>query len=411
MLFRDYLKQKLTNEKIIEFGPLNRPLFNKDECDIKYADIRSTEEIKKLYSGNDYLNKTGITIDINTIIDVDYKIAEGSYVNTFKDEKFSVAYLSHVIEHMPDIIYFFNDIEKILTEDGKLAIIYPDKRYCFDHFRNSVSFRDAYATYKYGIKENARIAFDFSYNVVHENNPEIFWKGNELTKVISQNNLEDAERYYEDTINETISDGDVHFWPFSDIDFLKFIYEMKRANLFNYDVEEFYPTQENTQEFMIILKKSKNKDYTTILKLISEYDTQNKENNYKVGLENAKNEICDLKNLVNEKNRTIEEIKDSINRKDELIEKMQNTINRKDELIEKVEDAINKKDESIQRMQNFIISQMEKECNKNKQLQDKKDKKMNELMVIIKNYEQSKSWKITAPFRRISAFIRNIFKR
>ena len=91
MIFREYLKKKFNDEDIIEFGPLNRPLFTREEYkNISYADIRSTEEIKQLYSGNDYLQKTGISVDTNSIIDIDYKIVKGSYVNTFKEKKFDL---------------------------------------------------------------------------------------------------------------------------------------------------------------------------------------------------------------------------------------------------------------------------------------------------------------------------------
>ena len=90
MDFRDYVRSKIKkNDSIIEFGPLNRPLFSKNEFKrIYYADIRSTDEIKSLYSGNDYLEKTGIKICTETIVDIDYKIV-GSYRETFKGKKFN----------------------------------------------------------------------------------------------------------------------------------------------------------------------------------------------------------------------------------------------------------------------------------------------------------------------------------
>ena len=375
MIFRDYIKEKFKNEEIIEFGPLNRPLFNKEECkDIKYADIRSTEEIKKLYSNNDYLNKTGIEVNTDTIVDIDYKII-GSYINTFKDKKFNVAYLSHVIEHMPDIINFFNEISEILKDDGRLIIIYPDKRYCFDHFRNSTSFRDAYATYKYGTKENARIAFDFAYNVVHENDPKVFWDSIDLINIISKNNIKDAEKYYEDTLTGNIATDDVHFWPFSDIDFLKFIYEMKRADLFNFEIEEFYPTQYSTQEFMIILKKSKNNDASKILELINKYDDQTKENFYKIKIENEEKEIMHLKHTVE-------------------------NIRKENETLKVEREETNKNYKKLREKKEIVEIQ-------NNQMKEK----IRVLEQAIKNYEESKSWKITRPIRKLSKNIAKIRRK
>lgn len=398
MIFREYLKEKFNDEDIIEFGPLNRPLFTREEYkNISYADIRSTEEIKQLYSGNDYLQKTGISVDTNSIIDIDYKIAKGSYVNTFKEKKFDVAYLSHVIEHMPDIINFFTDINKILKDDGKLVIIYPDKRYCFDHYRNSVSFRDAYATYKYGTKENARMAFDFAYNVVHENSEIFFWTGKDITNVISQNNLGDAEKYYQETLNGSIDDDDVHFWPFSDIDFLKFIYEMKRADLFDYEVEEFYPTQVNTQEFMIILKKTTNKQYSDILKLINKYDMQTKENEYKTEIKEKEAKIENFKGCIQNIKKELQETSqknESLSLANEQMEQRIKKLNLENiEITQEMEELNLKNTEITQKMEEFNLENIQMR------------QKIEEFNRIIKNYENSKSWKLTAPLRKISRII------
>lgn len=41
---------------------------------------------------------------------------------------------SHVIEHVPDPIAFFQQCEALLDADGVLSLVVPDKRYCFDYF-------------------------------------------------------------------------------------------------------------------------------------------------------------------------------------------------------------------------------------------------------------------------------------
>ena len=83
-------------------------------------------------------------------------------------EKFDYVVASHVLEHMQDIIGFFQDISGIMKPGGKLCIIYPDKRYCFDHFRESASFRDAYDVFTRGRTETARMVLDFFSMSVNE---------------------------------------------------------------------------------------------------------------------------------------------------------------------------------------------------------------------------------------------------
>lgn len=254
MDFREYIRKNVIKkqDRILEFGPLTRPLVQKkDYPNIFFADIRSTEDIKKMYTSNDYLKSTGISVDIDAIVDIDY-IINDSYKETFKKkDKFDVVVLSHVIEHMPDIIFFFEDIKNILKDNGKLIIIYPDARYCFDHFRNGTSFIDAYEVYNKR-KPNSGCIFDFKYNVIHENNPLFFWSGVDITNKLPQNSFQEAESVYLKARNGEMPE-DVHFWPFSDYQFIKFLYDMNRAGLFEFKVDEFYQTEKNTQEFMVIL--------------------------------------------------------------------------------------------------------------------------------------------------------------
>jgi SAM-dependent methyltransferase len=42
---------------------------------------------------------------------------------------------SHVVEHTPDLIAFLNNCADLLSPEGILSLVVPDKRYCFDYFR------------------------------------------------------------------------------------------------------------------------------------------------------------------------------------------------------------------------------------------------------------------------------------
>lgn len=276
MDFREHIRNNILseNDRILEFGPLNRPTAAKDKFpNVKFADIRSTEDIKKLYTSNDYLKATGVTVDTDTIVDIDYVIKD-SYKNTFKDaEKFDVIILSHVIEHIPDIIGFFTDVATILKDDGKLVIIYPDARYCFDHFRNGTRFIDAYEVYDKRVS-NAASVFDFTYNVVKENDAAFFWQGSDIMSKLPENGFSASIEKYNMAIKGKLPD-DVHFWPFSDYQFIKFLYDMNRADLLKFNVSDVYETIPNTQEFMVVLSKSNSRrasteKYEAILRNLSE---------------------------------------------------------------------------------------------------------------------------------------------
>lgn len=309
MDLREYIRTNLIHKKdrILEFGPLIRPLVSKkDFPNIFFADVRSTEDIKKLYTSNDYMEATGVTVDVNEVAEIDYVITK-SYTETFKNEKkFDVIYLSHVIEHMPDIISFFQDIANVLKEKGKLILIYPDARYCFDHFRNGTTFVDAYDVHENNVSASNRV-FDFVYNVVHENRPEFFWKDPGLSGALPKNNFNDALVAREKATQGELPD-DTHFWPFADYQFVKFLYDMDRGGLLKFDISYFHETQPNTQEFMIVLTlKNKNrvnyKKYQAILSKISPLDSARI----------LRKEVGDLEREVTRLNQTAAELRSELN--------------------------------------------------------------------------------------------------
>lgn len=49
---------------------------------------------------------------------------------------------SHVIEHMPDLIFFLKECQALLKPGGTLSLVVPDKRFCFDHLRRRSSTGD-----------------------------------------------------------------------------------------------------------------------------------------------------------------------------------------------------------------------------------------------------------------------------
>ena len=338
MNFRDYVRNDILkkNDRILEFGPLNRPIAFKDQYkNVYYADIRSTDDIKKLYTSNDYLSATGITIDVNDIVGIDYVITD-SYENTFqKEKKFDAIILSHVVEHIPDIINFFDDISKIIKDDGKLVIIYPDARYCFDHFRNGISFIDAYDVY-HNKKMNCNSVFDFTFNVVHENNSGFFWNETSILEKLPRNKFTIADDAYVKAFNNDPPD-DVHYWPFSDYQFIKFLYDLERAGLLKFDISYFHETEYNNQEFMIILspKKVNKIDYKKYEEILSRINPIIK--NTIASRENKKlmDEIDGLKKLkddINKENETLgKELKSVYNSKRWRL--VSNVMNLKNKLI------------------------------------------------------------------------------
>lgn len=249
----NYIKN--SQSRILELGPLNRCLLDRSKFkNYFFGDIRSTEEIKELYKGNEYLEKTGLKVDIDSVINIDFVI-KSTYKETFKNiEKFDYVIVSHVLEHIPNLLFFFKDIQNVLKPDGELIILYPDRRFCFDALRTDTYFSDVYDVYINEGKNTARRVLDFFTNVLSENNPRNFWStGTDiLFNKVDRDYKKNLKLYKNTTLGQT--EGDVHYWPFSDYAFLKFLLEAKNYELLPFSIKKFIPTQVNTQEFLIVLK-------------------------------------------------------------------------------------------------------------------------------------------------------------
>lgn len=315
MNFREYVKDNLLkkDDRILEFGPLIRPLVSKEQYpNVVFADVRSTDEIKKLYTSNNYLEATGLNVDISQVAEIDYVINK-SYSETFKNaKKFDVIYLSHVIEHMPDIIGFFQDVKNVLSDKGKLVLIYPDARYCFDHFRNGTTFVDAYEVY-IDKKNSSKRVLDFVYNVVNENDATFFWNKKNQNDILPTIDLKKTLGAYDKAMRGELPD-DTHFWPFSDFQFVKFLYDMDRANMLDFEIVDFYETQINTQEFMIILEPKKKKQsirYDAYRRILNQIDPVRKNIIAKETIDNLRKDLYEIRHEYDNLNKELKNIVNS----------------------------------------------------------------------------------------------------
>ncbi len=102
----------------------------REEGDIRYIDHATTEQLKIKYAVND-------GHDISEIVDVSYVWDGGGLRKAIPDAvTFDYALASHVVEHVPDVIGWLNDIGTVLKPGGLIGLAIPDKRYTFDVLRD-----------------------------------------------------------------------------------------------------------------------------------------------------------------------------------------------------------------------------------------------------------------------------------
>lgn len=126
---RNYVKKYLdiSKIKVLEIGASNAPTFQKNDGNIFFMDWFSREELYKEFEHSKPERA-------EKLVDVDFVIKDNKFSNHIH-EQFDLIIANHVVEHIPDLIRWFAQINKILKPDGALFLAIPHKEYTFDKIR------------------------------------------------------------------------------------------------------------------------------------------------------------------------------------------------------------------------------------------------------------------------------------
>jgi len=109
----------------VEIGAYDRPMLNKPNYDIMYADVLSTESLREHAAMNPRRFP-------EKVVPVDFVIAENTLAQAIEGRGMSYVFGSHVFEHIPNLLGFLRDMASSLGKGGVLLGAYPDRRYTFD---------------------------------------------------------------------------------------------------------------------------------------------------------------------------------------------------------------------------------------------------------------------------------------
>ncbi|MCI2975910.1 MAG: class I SAM-dependent methyltransferase [Ferrimicrobium sp.] len=154
----------------LEIGPSHRPVVPKRSgYDVTTLDSCTAEELRRKYRDD---------VDISQIEEVDLVWHGESYIDLVGDRRFAWIIASHVIEHVPDLIGLLQSCESILTDDGVISLVIPDKRYSFDYYRpiSSIgSVIDAHLDHR--VEPSVGDAIDYYLSTVRRSGVGAWYKG------------------------------------------------------------------------------------------------------------------------------------------------------------------------------------------------------------------------------------------
>jgi len=124
----------------LEIGPSYNPLVSKASgARVETVDHADRQTLVDKYTA------WGLPAEKTAAIEeVDHIWTGGSLLDVVTDRgAYDFIVASHVIEHSVDLVSFLHDCTELLSESGRLALVIPDKRYCFDRFQPLSTVGDA----------------------------------------------------------------------------------------------------------------------------------------------------------------------------------------------------------------------------------------------------------------------------
>jgi SAM-dependent methyltransferase len=239
----DFINLINTRGKMLEIGPLDRPQLDAQAPNYYSLDVFTKEQLVNNYA-----------IDPNVIKE---NIVEPSYVISNNDysvikEKFDFIFSSHNIEHMPCLVSFLKNLSSVLADDGLCYFAIPDKRYCFDHFKNETNIYDVLQSY-YEKNYRPRLMDVLKIgSLVTHNNPVDHWNG-----IHGEINPEPILiQQYEGLLNQykTGLYVDAHVSFFTPESFEKIISTLNVLKIIDLKIHKIYHTLYGSVEFFVILK-------------------------------------------------------------------------------------------------------------------------------------------------------------
>jgi SAM-dependent methyltransferase len=242
---RDFLLRYRGNLKgrILEIGAFDNPTFRRELGDeVEYLDFFSREELIEMHRNNPRRN-------LPAAVAVDH-VVKSSDFSTKLTPGFDLIVAHHVIEHLPDLIFWFEQIECLLASGGILFLSVPDRRYTFDFFRPvSLATQMIRAHAERLQRPDVWQLTEAFYYYMAVDLPAI-WAGSAPGEFVPRFSLAKA---HEMAKEKSTTYTDAHCWVFTWQSFAQCIGDLHSAQSLAFSVAQLETPQPGTNEFRVLL--------------------------------------------------------------------------------------------------------------------------------------------------------------
>ncbi len=247
---RQHIKKVINNlleAEVLEIGAFDLPTFTKSDANIYYCDYFSKDELAENHSNIKPQRA-------KKAVDVDYVIKGESY-SEYINKKFDLVIANHVIEHIPNVIKWLQDISLILKKDGFLFLTIPHKEYTFNKLRALTSLEELTLNNLQDLKAPN----------VHQISDQLYYHrpikahdvwNNNYQHLLEKNrfgNVKDAMEEAQKRLNKNIC-VDVHCNVFTYESFINIINELQCAQYISLQLHSSRDVERPHNEFYALLK-------------------------------------------------------------------------------------------------------------------------------------------------------------
>jgi SAM-dependent methyltransferase len=233
----------------VEIGPLCGPLVSRQDGEVLYVDHVDTPTLRAKYANDPAVN-------IDHIVDVDGVWGSNTLSEAIGGRQVDYVVASHVIEHVPDLLGWLNEIAEVLTERGELRLAVPDRRFTFDFLRQESRFADVLNAYLHKARAPLPIEIlDFNAEATFVDLASA-WRG-DMDPAALQRFVSDARAI--EVAQDAMIHGnyhDVHCWVFTPRSFAELMRRTALLGLHPYACIAFHDTAFGELEFQVALAKA-----------------------------------------------------------------------------------------------------------------------------------------------------------
>ena len=220
----------------LEIGPSFSPIAPKaDGFAVEVVDHATAAELREKYRGHR-------NVDVSRIEEVDHVWRGEPLDQLLGARRYDWIIASHVIEHIPDLLGFFQQCARLLKPGGALSLVIPDKRYCFDYFRWPSTTGDLLQAFADGRRRHpAGVVFDHVASIV-KRGPEVSWSAQANGDLSFIHDLAEAKAAF-DQARGSDEYVDVHCWRFTPASFRLILTELRLLELVALEEVCAFPTE------------------------------------------------------------------------------------------------------------------------------------------------------------------------